>query len=207
MHALEWALLANKFVRSLIPIACGAQQSAWQIGINHVQRNAIYLDSNYRNGSYYDHEPPHKGLSLAYQLAMISYRSHKTFNSKFGRNFAENLSLFDVESYLTYQGAKFIERFDADTYITLMKMADTHDVGKERGGIESALSQIWQPTLVIGIDSDLKYPLSEQQQLARHIPNAELKIIYSPHGHDGFLLEQNEISECVVQFLKSLSVK
>lgn len=207
MHALEWALLGKDFVKSIIPLSCGAQQSAWQIAINHLQRNAIYSDTNYRNGDYYGHEPPSQGLSLARQIAMVSYRSHSTYNSKFGRNLATNTtatSMFDVESYLTYQGIKFNNRFDANSYITLMKMTDSHDVGRERGGIEIALSEIWQPTLIIGIDSDLLYPLSEQAVLERFIPNAKFKIVSSAHGHDGFLLEQKEISESIALFLESL---
>lgn len=204
MHTLEWALLGKNFVKSIIPLSCGAQQSAWQIGINHLQRSAIFLDSNYRNGNYYNHDTPYQGLSLARQFAMVSYRSHSTYNTKFGRNLAMAASMFDVESYLTYQGTKFNKRFDANSYVTLMKMTDNHDVGRERGGIENALSKISQPTLIIGIDSDLLYPLSEQQVLERYIPNAKLKVICSPHGHDGFLLEQKEISEAIVQFLNSL---
>lgn len=204
MQTLEWALMGKEFVQSIIPLACGAQQSGWQIGINRLQRNAIYLDANYRNGNYYEHDPPHQGLSLARQIAMVSYRNHLQYNMKFGRNIATTESIFDVESYLAYQGTKFYKRFDANSYLTLMKMIDSHDLGRGRGGIEAALSQIRQPTLIIGIDSDLLYPLSEQKVLERYIPNAKLKVISSQHGHDGFLLEMKEISEVVVQFLENL---
>lgn len=204
MHTLEWALLGKNFVKSIIPLSCGAQQSAWQIGINHLQRSAIYLDPNYRNGNYYGHEPPLEGLSLARKIAMVSYRSHTTYNTKFSRNFTPDKSIFEVESYLSYQGTKFHERFDANSYLTLMKMTDNHDVGRGRGGVEKALSEITQPTLIVGIDSDLLYPLSEQQVLQRYIPNAELKVVATPDGHDGFLLEQKEINESIVQFLDNL---
>lgn len=206
MHALEWALLGNDFVQSILPLACGAQQTAWQIGINHLQRNAICLDANYRNGSYYGYgTSPADGLALARQIAMVSYRTHATYNTKFGRNTTTAAeSMFDVESYLKYQGTKFNKRFDANSYITLTKMTDNHDLGRERGGIEDALSKIWQPTLIIGIDSDLLYPVSEQRVLERYIPNAKLKVVTSSHGHDGFLLEQREIGELIVQFLESL---
>lgn len=182
MHTLEWALLGKNFVQSIIALSCGAQQSAWQIGINHLQRNAICFDPNYQNGNYYGRESPTQGLSLARQIAMVSYRSQTTYNSKFGRNLSTTKSIFAVESYLTYQGIKFNKRFDANSYVTLLKMTDNHDVGRERGGIEKALSQIWQPTLIIGIDSDLLYPLSEQQVLERFIPNAKLKVVSSLHG-------------------------
>lgn len=185
-------------------MSCGAQQSAWQIGINHLQRNAIQMDSNFLNGNYYDHDPPHEGLSLARQIAMVSYRTHSQYNIKFGRNFSTTTSIFDVESYLTYQGGKFNQRFDANSYMTLINMADSHDVGRDRGGIETALAKLCQPTLIIGVDSDLLYPLSEQQVLERHIPNANLKVVSSSQGHDGFLLEQREINKTIVQFLQSL---
>lgn len=205
MHSLEWALIGKDFVRSIIPLSCGAQLSAWQIGINHLQRNAIALDSHFRNGNYYEHSPPNQGLSLARQIAMVSYRSQSIYNTKFGRKVATtDQPVFDVESYLTYQGTKFNTRFDANSYLTLMKMTDNHDVGRDRGGVENALSELLQPTLIIGIDSDLLYPLSEQRVLERYISNAELKIICSPHGHDGFLIEQKEISELIVKFLESL---
>lgn len=204
MHTLEWALLGNNFVRSIIPMSCGAQQSAWQIGLNHLQRNAIYSDPNYRNGNYYAHEPPRQGLSLARQIAMVSYRTHKIYNTKFGRNLASSRTMFDVESYLTYQGIKFLKRFDANSYDVLTKMTDSHDVGKGRGGVQQALSQVWQPTLIIGIDSDVLYPISEQRELEQFIPNAKLKVVSSPYGHDGILLEQEQISESIGEFLEKL---
>lgn len=203
MHALEWALIGNEFVRSIVPLTCGAQQSAWQIGINHLQRNAICSDPNYRNGNYHDHGPPTEGLSLARQIAMVSYRSHSQYNTKFGRNTGTE-SNFDVESYLNYQGNKFNKRFDANSYITLMNMIDSHDVGRDRGGVRNALSNLCQPTLIIAIDSDILYPLCEQRFLERHIPNATLKVVSSSHGHDGFLLELKEIGDAIAQFLESL---
>ncbi len=204
MHTLEWALMGNEFVESIIPMACGARQSAWQIGFNHLQRNAIRSDLNYRNGFYYEHDPPQQGLSLARQIAMVSYRTHSQYNIKFGRNWAKAESTFDVESYLTYQGTKFNRRFDANSYITLTNMADSHDVGRNREGIVNALAKIWQPTLIIAIDSDLLYPISEQEELLRYIPNARLKVISSSHGHDGFLLEQKKINESIANFLETL---
>jgi homoserine O-acetyltransferase/O-succinyltransferase len=106
-----------------------------------------------------------------------------------------------VRRYLEYQGQKFLSRFDALTYVRLTELMDTHDVGRGRGSVEAALRSIRQRLLVLGIDSDLLYPLSEQEELVRHIPGAQLHVIRSREGHDGFLLEQDQVGRAIYRFL------
>ncbi|GMF11121.1 unnamed protein product [Phytophthora lilii] len=210
MQTLEWAFQGQDYVNSFVAIACGAQHSAWQIGISELQRQAIYMDPNFRNGHYSADARPDTGLALARQIAMVSYRTHAAYVEKFGRceeKPAENDTLaskhgrYVVQSYLEYQGEKFLSRFDVNSYLALLHMMDTHDVGRGRGGLEQALGSLSQPSLIIGVDSDVLYPLSEQQQIANGLPNAQFAALSSPHGHDGFLLGQEEISQLTKKFL------
>ncbi|DBA05310.1 TPA: hypothetical protein N0F65_007472 [Lagenidium giganteum] len=211
MQTLEWAFFGPEFVRSFIPIACGSHHSAWQIGISELQRQAIAMDPLYKNGQYDPEAPPTQGMSLARQIAMVTYRTHAAYSQKYGRERMETdkavaknddgKSPFLVQSYLEYQGQKFLSRFDVNSYVALTHLMDTHDVGRDRGGIEHALSTLTQPSLVVGVDSDVLYPISEQEELARQLPNSSFKVVSSPHGHDAFLLEQHAISAMAKKFL------
>ncbi len=203
MHVLEWAFettdAGTPFVRSLVPIAVGGRHTAWQIGWSEAQRQAIYSDPKWRNGRYPPDDPPTEGLSTARMMAMVSYRSQPSFEGRFGREVMEKQHdrPYAIESYLRHQGEKLVDRFDANCYVHLTKQMDTHDVARGRGAYESVLASIQQPTLVVGIDSDVLYPLSEQRELADHLPHATLDILSSPHGHDSFLLELDALDELV----------
>ncbi|OWY93314.1 Homoserine O-acetyltransferase, partial [Phytophthora megakarya] len=208
MQTLEWAFQGQEFVKSFVAIACGAQHSAWQIGISELQRQAIYMDPNFLDGHYEATSPPNAGLALARQIAMVSYRTHAAYGEKFGRceepttdELEAKYGRYVVQSYLDYQGEKFLSRFDVNSYLALLHMMDTHDVGRGRGGVQEALASLTQPSLVIGIDSDVLYPLCEQQEIADGLPNSQFAALSSPHGHDGFLLGQEEISELTKRFL------
>jgi len=199
------------FVRSAVPIACGAAHTAWQIGISETQRQAIYADPKWNGGRYDPHDPPLGGLSVARQVAMVSYRTPLGYHKKFGRALTDesgpaygSRAPWQVKSYLEYQGKKFLERFDPVTYVKLTEQMDSHDVGRGRGGsIEEVLSHVEIPVCVLGIDSDVLYPLREQEELVRAMPHAELKIIHSDAGHDGFLLEQDQVAAHIKSFLYS----
>jgi homoserine O-acetyltransferase/O-succinyltransferase len=202
MQALEWAVLGGAaFVRSAVVIACGARHTAWQIGISETQRQAIYADPNWRGGAFDPARPPAQGLAVARQIAMFSYRTPQGFDSKFGREVHEGDGRFQVRRYLEYQGQKFLTRFDALTYVRLTEKMDTHDVGRGRGGVEAALRAVEQPVLVLGIDSDVLYPLAEQEALASALPKGELRVVRSREGHDGFLLEQQQVGGAIAEFL------
>jgi homoserine O-acetyltransferase len=213
MQVLEWGLMYPNMVDSIIPIATSARHSAWSIGFNDLGRQAIMNDPDWRNGEYYDYGQPKKGLSLARQIAMISYRSEREFATRFGREKqtsegagaseqSDELNLFQVESYLRHQGKKLVDRFDANTYLKISRTMDLHDVTKDRGSLDEVLGSINIPVLNIGIDSDILYPAVEQQEIARKIPGAEYREITSPYGHDAFLIEYEQMERFVSAFLQ-----
>ncbi|MCX6136805.1 MAG: homoserine O-acetyltransferase [Ignavibacteriales bacterium] len=214
MQVLEWALLYPAMVRSIIPIATGAQHSAWGIGLNETARLAIMNDSAWKNGEYIDQ--PLRGLALARMIAMISYRSAASFQERFGYEsgtdqmfrdgtlnpFVHHSPLFEVERYLHYQGVKLVDRFDAAAYIYISRALDGHDVSRGRVSVTEALSSIKAPALCIGIDSDILYPKEDQQQIAAAIPRGEYAEIHSRHGHDAFLIEYDQLNRMVNSFLE-----
>lgn len=207
MQAIEWALMYPDLVESIIPMATSVQHSPWAIGLNEIQRKAITDDVNYENGNY--STQPVKGLSTARMLAMMTYRSDKNFEEKFGR--AEKFSndknekpFFEVESYLHYQGQKLVQRFDANTYIYITRAMDLNDVSKDRGDLQSTLGRIKAKALCIGIDSDLLYPAHEQREIADNIPGAEYFEIKTPYGHDAFLIEYEQMIPVMEKFLRDI---
>lgn len=218
MQAVEFAVQAGSrgadfttaeghpFVRSFIPIACGAQHTAWQIAISEVQRQAIYKDPQWKLDPF----QATAGLQVARQMGMITYWTPKGYSGKFGRSQHDSKSSlgygseagWKVKSYLEYQGTKFLSRFDPVTYVKLTEQMDSHDIARGRGGdIGSVLAGVEIPALVLGIDSDVLYPLSEQHELAKYLPNATLRVIHSDDGHDGFLLEQEQVGSLITEFL------
>jgi len=192
------------FVRSVIPIACGASHTAWQIAISEVQRQAIYADPNWEDKPFL----ATKGLEVARQMGMISYRTAHGYRNKFGRDHRDkggtygSNSSWQVKSYLVYQGIKFVDRFDPITYVKMTEQMDSHDIARNRGSsVAEVLQRVEIPACVLGIDADVLYPLSEQEEIVEHMPNSELKVIRSNDGHDGFLLEQDQVNRCIVDFL------
>jgi homoserine O-acetyltransferase len=203
MQALEFCIMDDR-ARAAVCIGMGKAHSPWQIGISHTQRQAIYNDANWKDGYYSDEKMPLDGLATARMIAMISYRSPKDFDSKFGRNGRADRDLFEVESYLNYQGKKLADRFDAVSYVRLTQMMDSHDVARGRRSYQEVLAKVHIPVLAIGIDSDLLYPIHEQKELAKLLPNGMYAEISSPHGHDGFLIEFEKMNAAVSSFLAEL---
>jgi homoserine O-acetyltransferase len=201
MQALEWAFYGD-FVRGIVPIAVGGRHSAWCIGWSEAQRQSIFADPAWQGGRYAAGRGPEHGLAAARMIAMISYRSFASFSSRFGRELAadDGPPRFSVESYLQHQGRKLVERFDANCYVKLTQSMDTHDVARGRGEYDDVLAGIDQPTLVIGIDTDILYPLEEQRELADRIPNARLAVLESEHGHDAFLIEEDTVNALVAEW-------
>jgi len=199
MQVLEWGLLYPETVRAIAPIAATGRHSAWCIGLSEAQRQAIYADPNWRGGNYTIDAPPTQGLAVARMMAMSTYRSWQSFTTRFGRQYDAS-EQFAIASYLQHQGQKLVERFDANTYITLTAAMDRHDVARHRQDYQSALQRIHQPTLVVGIDSDILYPPLEQQELANFISHAQLRWLKSNDGHDAFLIDMEVLNDLVISF-------
>lgn len=206
MQALEWPLLFPERVRAIAPIAVGPAQSAWGIALSEAQRQAIKADANFTGGRYPLGAGPTQGLAAARSMAMISYRSPHNFDARFGRREDESGG-YEVQNYLRYQGAKLVNRFDANTYLALIGAMDSHDVGKGRGSVEEVLGSIEQPTLVISVSTDGLYPATEVAEMAGQLPAGELAEIDAPHGHDAFLIRVEEVNELLVDFIDRHGLK
>jgi homoserine O-acetyltransferase/O-succinyltransferase len=210
MRALEWAATAPDRVHRLLLLACPAATSADQIGWALPQLAAIRDDRGWCGGDYYDAgrgAGPHRGLSVARRIAHMSYRRPGELAERFGRRpqVGEDPwhgGRYAVESYLDHHAAKLVRRFDAGSYVRLTELMNAHDVGRDRGGVAGALARVTARTLVAGITSDRLYPPEQQAELAEGIPGAEpLRLIDSPYGHDGFLIEAAAVGALLTELL------
>ncbi|WP_079023047.1 homoserine O-acetyltransferase MetX [Streptomyces odonnellii] len=206
MRALEWAVTHPERTGALMLLATTASAGAEQIAWATIQARAIRSDPFWRGGDYHDAGPgrgPHTGLGLARRLAHVTYRSEPELHVRFGRDPQGTEDpwqggRYQVESYLDHHAAKLVRRFDAGSYIALTDAMNTHDIGRGRGGVRAALRRVSAPTLVAGVDSDRLYPPSQQAELAAGIPGADrLRVIESPYGHDGFLIETEQVGALV----------
>ncbi|MBM3827273.1 MAG: homoserine O-acetyltransferase [Actinobacteria bacterium] len=219
MQVLEWAVTFPERVGAIMPIATCAQASAQQIAWGSIGRRGITNDPRWRGGDYYDAAPgdgPHEGLSTARMVAQVTFRSDNVFTDRFGRAMvggdgSSTLALeqkFEVERYLEYHGEKLCRRFDANSYITIGKAMDLHDVGRSRGGLVAAMKRVTMPTLTMGIWSDFLYPVYQQIQIrdmvAANGARSEFIEVDSPHGHDAFLIELDQVGPAVKRFIESL---
>lgn len=208
MQVLEWSVMYPGFSRTIVPIATAAKHSAWAIGFDELQRNAIMQDPLWNKGNY--KSQPLNGLSLARKIAMLSYRTQSSFEKKFGRERIKSTSYyktnnyFQVQNYLSYQGKKLVERFDANTYIYLTYAMDLHDISHNRDKIGNILHEVKCKSLCIGITSDILYPANEQKEIAILLGNSKYAEINSPHGHDAFLIEFDQIDKILSDFFKEL---
>ena len=201
---LEWAIEEPDLFEYIFPIATNAQHSSWGVAFNTTQRMAIEAD-----GTWKDRRPDAgiDGMKAARAIALLSYRHYDTYritqphNDNQLKTFSTGEANRSAASYQRYQGQKIADRFNAFSYYTLSKTMDSHHVGRGRGGIHEALQLITAKTLVIGIESDVLFPISEQRYLAEHIKGATFKAINSLYGHDGFLLEFEQIETLMSDFL------
>lgn len=203
-HILEWAIQKPSVVKNLVVVASNARHSPWGIAFNETQRMAIKLDESWSQAVP---EAGVNGMKAGRAIALLSYRNYKTYAKtqlEFGDHTIDN---FNASSYQLYQGEKLARRFNAYTYWILSKAMDSHNIGRNRGGIVNALNTIEANTLCIGIDSDILFPVQEQEFITMHIKNSTLKIISSDYGHDGFLIETNELADCIQSFYGCRSIK
>lgn len=191
---LEWSIHAPDAFEDLVIIAANAIHSPWGIAFNESQRMAIEADSTWKNR---DKDAGINGMKAARSMALLSYRNYDTYNFTQARDNTDQIDSFRASSYQQYQGDKFTKRFNAFSYWTLSKVMDSHNVGRNRGSIVHALGMVKARTLVLGIKSDLLFPVVEQQFLARHIPNAVYQEIDSLYGHDGFLIEYKQLTQVI----------
>ncbi|MDF2380266.1 homoserine O-acetyltransferase [Nostoc ellipsosporum NOK] len=204
MQLLEWAIEEPALFEYIVPIVTNAALSPWAIAFNASQRMAIEADSTWLEKR---EDAGHKGLAAARSIALLSYRHYNGYGITQPRDKSFVPLSKDVryaaDNYQRYQGIKLTNRFTALCYYRLSQSMDSHDVGRGRNGVEEALSQIRAKALVIGIKSDVLYPIAEQEYLRDHIPDAELLSISSDFGHDGFLLEYEKIETALKNFIRS----
>ena len=222
MQVLEWAITFPHRLRTAIPIATCLQATAQQIAWGAIGRRAIRLDPKWQGGDYYDAaigEGPWQGLAIARMIAQVTFRSDNVFTDRFGRELADmdadynGLGLwdkFEVENYLDHHGDKLIRRFDANSYLIIGKAMDLHDVARGRGELRSAVARISAPVLSVGISSDILYPTYQQKQIRDMINevggSCEYVEIESPHGHDAFLINLDQVGKPVAEFLEKYKI-
>lgn len=200
MQVLELAATAPERVGRAVVVAASGRFHAQGIGYNELQRRAIMLDPRWAGGEYHAGSGPDDGVALARMVGMITFQSDESMTLRFGRNpdaryheWPEFHGRYDIEGYLHYQGDKLAQRFDANAYLYLSRVMDSHDIGRGRGGLSTAAGRVACPTLLIGIRSDILFPPAHVAETAETINNAGGQARYwelnSPHGHDAFLKE------------------
>jgi homoserine O-acetyltransferase len=194
---LEWAIEEPSLFRYIVPIATNARHSPWGIAFNASQRHCIETDPTWSQ----NHAGAGlNGMKVARGIALISYRHYETYDKGQAETSNEKFVGFNSESYQRYQGEKLARRFNAFSYYRLSQSMDAHNVGRGRESIESALATITAKALLIGIETDILFPVSEQKYLFSHIRNADFIEIKSFYGHDGFLLEFEQIEKAISAF-------
>jgi len=191
-QALEWAIHRPEVIENLILVATNAQMSPWGVAFNEAQRMAIAADATWAERRS---DAGLAGMKAARAMALISYRNYKTYETTQSRQGEERLEGFRATTYQQYQGEKIARRFNAFSYWSLTKLMDSHDVGRGRGGLEAALARVQARTLVLGIRSDLLFPMEEQVFLQKAIPGAQFTELDSLYGHDGFLIENETMTK------------
>lgn len=215
MQALEWAIAYPERVRSAIVIASTPRLTAQGIAFNAVGRNAITSDPNWNKGNYYGKSIPSRGLAIARMIGHITYLSEQSMHEKFGRrlqnreqyefNFDDQ---FAVESYLEYQGDKFVERFDANSYIYLSKAMDYFNLDEKYGSLQAAFRRTLAKFLLISFTSDWLYPPSQSKEMVFTLMKEGKDVSYAeldcPYGHDSFLIETERQGNLIASFLETV---
>ncbi|MEI7942454.1 MAG: homoserine O-acetyltransferase, partial [Candidatus Riflemargulisbacteria bacterium] len=216
MQALKWAQMYPEMIKSVIAIATTTKLSPQAIAFNEVGRQAIISDPAWNKGDYYGKkDSPHKGLSIARMLGHITYLSEEGMTKKFGRQLSsseqyqyEFLTEFQVESYLHYQGQRFTERFDANSYIYITKAIDYFDLADGYSSLEEALVKIKSKFLVLSYSSDWLFPTYQSEELVKSLRknNADVSFceIKADYGHDSFLLKNDLHEKLIHGFLENV---
>ncbi len=215
MQALEWAIHHPERVKSVIALATSALLSAQGIAFNEVGRQAIINDRNWNDGNYYDSFTPDAGLSLARMIGHITYLSEKHMHEKFGRKFQEeNANTYSfkteymVESYLHHQGVKFVDRFDANSYLYITRAIDLFDLKQwGEGSLLRAFENLEANFLIVSFSSDWLYPTSMSKEIVRALRANGKNVIFTEidtdKGHDAFLVDTPPLKKNISNFLRS----
>lgn len=211
MQVLQWAIDHSEMLESAIPIASTARLSPQGIAFNVVGRQAIYADPSWNGGDYYGREMPSRGLAVARMTGHITYLSDKSMHRKFGR--AQRLQeqedtgfpMFEVESYLTYQGGRFVQRFDPNSYLYITLAIDYFDLAGEYGSIIDAFKGVKAEFLVVSFSSDWLFPTYQSKEIVRALQANGVRTSFceidSDYGHDAFLLRNPALEQLLANFL------
>jgi homoserine O-acetyltransferase/O-succinyltransferase len=200
-QALEWAVIGPDVIKHLILVASNAKSSPWGIAFRESQRLAIEADPTWKQSAS---GSGMEGVKVARSIALLSYRNYQTYR-EFQQEESDNkVDDFKASSYQRYQGEKLAKRaFNAYSYWGLSKTMDSHNIGRNRGGVEKALSQIKAKVLTIGISTDILFPASESKFIAQHVKQGKYEEMNSLYGHDGFLMEVPKLTEIIQRFLSN----
>jgi len=215
MQVLEWSVRYPEMVVSAIPLATTTRHSALAIAFNEVARQAIMADPNWNNGNYYSGPEPDLGLAVARMIGHITYLSDESMRLKFGRQLQDKSDIsynfdadFQVESYLRYQGAKFVQRFDANSFLYITKASDYYDLEKlhGNGSAVNAFSKARAKFLVVSFTSDWLYPTYQSRAMVQAMKKNGLDVsfceIEAEWGHDAFLLPSDRLTTLMKGFLE-----
>lgn len=200
-QAIEWSLMNGDCIKNLVMLASNERVTPWHTASNESQRMSLQADPTFMEQQYtivdgkVQTKGGEKGLAAARAQALISYRSYEGYNSTQFEMDEDIIWARRAATYEQHQGKKLTDRFNAYSYLCMLDLCDSHNVGRHRSGTDAALGEIKSNTLCIGIDSDNLFPPAEQKSMAERIPNGKFKQISSLYGHDGFLLEWQQIEE------------
>lgn len=198
-QVLEWLIYKKNVFSKAILLATNAKHSPWGIAFNESQRLAIQSDPSW------EAEGPDAGLTglaVARSIALLSYRTEKAYSISQKEQDDRKLADFKASSYQRYQGEKLRKRYNAYSYYRLTQAMDSHNVGRGREGVAKALSSIEAECSIIGVCSDLLFPIKEQRYLQEHIRKSSFYKIESDFGHDGFLTEVAQLSQILRPLLE-----
>ncbi len=217
-QALQWGLTYPDFIQSIIPVAVSGRLSPQGIAFNEIGRQCIMADPDWNHGDYYHQQTPRRGLALARMVGHITFLSDEKLNQRFGRKKQKPHvdpfdfeSQFEIESYLHYKGDSFVDKFDANSYMYMMKAIDLFDISANFESFEEAIQHLAVPGCYISFSSDWLFPPREIEDLVEVLikfkkPHEYHKVI-SHHGHDSFLIDFEPMNRLIVNFLKKIENK
>lgn len=196
-QAVEWAVMEPRRIERLALIATSAKASPWSIAIDQTQRMAIEADATF--GEERD-DAGMAGLAAARAIGLLTYRGPEGYNLT-QQDHEKEPSEHRASTYQQYQGAKLCRRYNAYSYYAILQAFDTHDTGRGRGGVAASLARIEARTLIVGITTDIVFTPVEMRELHAMIPASVYREIASPFGHDGFLVEHEQLNDILYPFI------